>query len=104
MGGLLGINLFLKQNSSKVTDFNDCDFGIYYTGDNGLENTDYFTSTPNAPNGAYKYGTLLSVKRKSAFQLYFPIQYSSAGKKIYFRSMSETNTWQAWRYMTLTDM
>lgn len=104
VGGLIGISSFLKQDNKKVIDFNDCDFGIYYIGDNGLESTDYFTATPNAPKGAYRYGTLLSVKRKSAFQIYFPIQYSSAGKKVYFRSMSETNSWQVWRYITLTDM
>ena len=105
MGGLIGISSFLKQDNKKVIDFNDCDFGIYYTGDNGLESTEYFTATPNAPKGAYRYGTLLSVKSKSAFQIYAPIQYGFVDKKVYVRSKSETgNSWQAWKYITLTDM
>ena len=88
-----------------MIDFNDCDFGIYYTGDNGLESTEFFTATPNAPKGAYRYGILLSVKNKSAFQIYSPILYGFVDKKVYIRSKSETgNSWQAWKYITLTDM
>ena len=105
VGGLLGVSLCLKQDDSKVIDFNKCEFGIYYTGGNGLESTEYFTSTPNAPLGAYRFGTLLSVKCRTVTQIYVPILYSSTGGKIYIRTKAEAGeNWQSWKSISLNNL